>query len=93
MPQTAQVLATNQRTVMDDPFIRQYVEDLLTNVRTQVLLRLIRPYTQVRLPFISAKLNIPPADVEQLLVSLILDKKIAGHIDQVGGGGRAKLCT
>ena len=39
---------------------------------------------QVRLPFISAKLNIPAADVEQLLVSLILDKKIQGHIDQVG---------
>lgn len=77
------VLRTKQRTIMDDPFIRQYVEDLLRNIRTQVLLRLIQPYTQVRLPFISAKLNIPPGDVEQLLVSLILDKKIQGHIDQV----------
>jgi COP9 signalosome complex subunit 2 len=37
---------------------------------------------QVRLPFISAKLNIPPADVEALLVSLILDGRVTGHIDQ-----------
>ncbi|KAI8462524.1 MAG: PCI-domain-containing protein [Monoraphidium minutum] len=77
------VLRTKQRTIMDDPFIRQYVEDLLRNIRTQVLLKLIQPYTQVRLPFISARLNIPAADVERLLVSLILDKKVVGHIDQV----------
>lgn len=31
----------------------------------------------------TAELNIPAADVESLLVSLILDSKITGHIDQV----------
>ena len=30
------------------------------------------------------QLNIPAADVEQLLVSLILDNRIAGRLDQVG---------
>ncbi len=44
---------------------------------------LIGPYTRVRLPFISAKLNIAPADVEQLLVQLILDGRVDGHVDQV----------
>ena len=29
------------------------------------------------------ELNIPEKDVEQLLVSLILDNRIQGHIDQV----------
>lgn len=38
---------------MDDPFIRNYIEDLLKNVRTQVLLKLIKPYTRIRIPFIS----------------------------------------
>ena len=51
---------------------------------TQVLLKLIQPYTRVRIPFISSKLNIPEADVEQLLITLILDNRISGHIDQVG---------
>eukprot|EP00879_Flechtneria_rotunda_P003357 GHRR01003585.1.p1 GENE.GHRR01003585.1~~GHRR01003585.1.p1 ORF type:complete len:436 (+),score=159.47 GHRR01003585.1:213-1520(+) len=77
------ILQHNKRTIMDDPFIRQYVEDLLRKIRTQVLLKLIQPYTRVQLPFISAALHIPEADVEQLLVSLILDNRIAGHVDQV----------
>lgn len=50
----------------------------------QVLLKLIQPYTRVRLPFISHALHIPEADVERLLVSLILDNRIEGYVDQVG---------
>lgn len=33
--------------------------------------------------FRSQELNIPEGDVEQLLVSLILDNRVHGHIDQV----------
>jgi hypothetical protein len=51
--------------------------------RTKVLLRLIRPYTRVRLPFLAAQLNAPLGDVESLLVGLILDGKVDGRIDQV----------
>ncbi|KAE8649470.1 hypothetical protein Csa_017890 [Cucumis sativus] len=76
-------LQSNRKTIMDDPFIRNYIEDLLKNVRTQVLLKLIKPYTRIRIPFISKELNVPEKDVEQLLVSLILDNRIDGHIDQV----------
>ncbi|KAF5825616.1 hypothetical protein DUNSADRAFT_8117 [Dunaliella salina] len=68
---------------MDDNFIRDYVEDLLKKIRTQVLLKLIQPYTRVRIPFISQRLNIPEKDVEALLVTLILDNRVSGHIDQV----------
>ncbi|KAE9463295.1 hypothetical protein C3L33_04798, partial [Rhododendron williamsianum] len=77
------ILKTNRRTIMDDPFIRNYIEDLLKKVRTLVLLKLIKPYTRIRMPFISKELNIPEKDVEELLVSLILDNRIHGHIDQV----------
>jgi COP9 signalosome complex subunit 2 len=52
-----------------------------------VLLKLIQPYTRVRLPFISHALHIPEGDVERLLVSLILDNRIEGYVDQVRGGG------
>jgi COP9 signalosome complex subunit 2 len=77
------ILKDNRKTIMDDPFIRMYIEDLLRNIRTQVLLKLLQPYTRIRIPFISKELNIPPAEVESLLVSLILDNKIRGSIDQV----------
>lgn len=55
----------------------------LKNIRTQVVLKIVQPYTRIRIPFVSKQLNIPERDVEQLLVSLILDDKIQGHIDQV----------
>lgn len=70
-------------TIYDDSFIRQYIDDLLKNIRTQVVMKLIEPYTRIRIPFVSKELNIPAPDVEQLLVSLILDNRIQGHIDQV----------
>lgn len=47
------ILQSNRRTIMDDLFIRNYIEDLLKNIRTQVLLKLIKPYTRIRIPFIS----------------------------------------
>ena len=77
------ILRNNKRTIMDDPFIRDYIEDLLSKIRTAVVIKLIQPYTRVRIAFLSQKLNISALDVEQLLINLILDKRISGSIDQV----------
>ena len=71
---------------MDDEFIRDYIEDLLRTIRTQVLRRVIRPYTRISLEAIARELNdIPVASVENLLVGLILDGTLDGQIDQVDG--------
>lgn len=78
------ILRQNQGRIMDDEFVREHVEDLLRTIRTQVLRRVIRPYTRISLAAIAKELNdIPVADVESLLVSLILDGKLDGKIDQV----------
>ena len=77
------ILKTNRKNIMDDPFIREHIEDLLRNIRTQVLIKLIKPYTRIHLPFISKELNIDTEEVESLLVSCILDNTIHGRIDQV----------
>lgn len=50
------------------------ISDLLRNIRTQVLIKLIKPYTRIHIPFISKELNIDAGDVEALLVSCILDR-------------------
>ncbi|ONK61511.1 uncharacterized protein A4U43_C08F30690 [Asparagus officinalis] len=88
------ILKTNRRTIMDDPFIHNYIVDLLKKIRTQVLLKLIKPYTRIGIPFISKELNVPEKDVVELLVSLILDNRVQGHIDEVNGslerGDRSK---
>ncbi|KOB78656.1 putative cop9 signalosome complex subunit, partial [Operophtera brumata] len=53
-----------------------HIEDLLRNIRTQVLIKLIGPYTRIHIPFISKELNIDEKEVENLLVTCILDNHI-----------------
>ncbi|KAI9364925.1 PCI domain-containing protein [Zopfochytrium polystomum] len=77
------ILRDNRATIMDDAFIRFYINDLLKNIRTKVLIKLIKPYTRIDLQYVSKHLNVPSQEVEDLLVSLILDNKVAGKIDQV----------
>ena len=80
------ILRQNNGRVMRDEFVREHVEDLLRTIRTQVLRRVIRPYTRISLVAIAKELNdIPTEDVENLLVGLILDGTIDGQIDQVSG--------
>jgi len=77
------ILKDNKKTILDDSFMKDYIDDLLRNIRTQVLLKILTPYTRIRIPFLAQELNIIAKDVEELLVSLILDSKIRGRIDQV----------
>ena len=50
--------------------------ELLTNIRTQVLIHLIRPYTRINLSYLAKELKVDNADVEKLLVQCILDKYV-----------------
>eukprot|EP00339_Tiarina_fusa_P009749 CAMPEP_0117011364 /NCGR_PEP_ID=MMETSP0472-20121206/9784_1 /TAXON_ID=693140 ORGANISM="Tiarina fusus, Strain LIS" /NCGR_SAMPLE_ID=MMETSP0472 /ASSEMBLY_ACC=CAM_ASM_000603 /LENGTH=451 /DNA_ID=CAMNT_0004714139 /DNA_START=12 /DNA_END=1364 /DNA_ORIENTATION=+ len=77
------ILQNNRKTIMDDKFISMYIQDLLKNIRTQVVAKILKPYTRVNISFIAKELNICEEEVEKLLVTLILDEKISGRIDQV----------
>jgi COP9 signalosome complex subunit 2 len=77
------ILKENKKLILDDPFIRDYIDDLLKNIRTQVLLKILTPYTKIRINFLATELNITPKEVEDLIVNLILDNKIRGRIDQI----------
>jgi len=77
------ILKKNHNSIMNDLFIRTYMDDVIKNIRSQVLIRLIKPYTRIKLSFASKKLNISHQEVEELLINLILDKKINGYIDQI----------
>ncbi|THH02349.1 hypothetical protein EW026_g501 [Hermanssonia centrifuga] len=73
----------NRATIMDDPFIRSYIGELLRSLRTQYLIDLIKPYTRLELSFLSKQLNVEIDEVEELLIGLILEGKVEGRIDQV----------
>ncbi|KAI6012541.1 PCI domain-containing protein [Pisolithus orientalis] len=78
------ILKDNRSTIMDDAFIRSYIGELLKSLRTQYLIDLIKPYTRLELSFLAKQLNVEIADVEELLIGLILEGKVDGRIDQVG---------
>jgi len=78
------ILKDNRSTIMDDAFIRLYIGELLRSLRTSYLIDLIKPYTRLELSFLAKQLNVEIAEVEELLIGLILEGKVDGRIDQVG---------
>jgi len=77
------LLRVNKKEILGDPFIETFLQDLMREVRTQVMLEVIKPYTRISLEFLATELRISQREVESLLIDLILDQKIAGRIDQV----------
>lgn len=81
-----QTLRRNEKKITDDEFIREYVQDLLRTMRIQCMSSLVAPYKRISFKYISRELNdVPVEEVEALLVSLILDGKLDGRVDQVNG--------
>jgi COP9 signalosome complex subunit 2 len=76
------VLHDRSLGITDDAFLSQYVDSLLRNIRSQVLVRLVRPYQRVRTSYLAHEINVSIDDLESLLVQLILDGKIAAKLDQ-----------
>lgn len=68
---------------MDDSFIRFYIDDVLRSLRTQWILDIIKPYTRIEIDYLERQLGISSDEIEEILVSLILDEKVQGRIDQV----------
>jgi hypothetical protein len=65
-----------------------------------VLQKIIAPYTRVTLPALAEELNINTKEVEELIISLILDNTINAKIDEIkqelviiGTGGATSVKT
>lgn len=41
------ILKSNRSSIMDDVFIRGYIDDVLKNIRMQVIVQLVCPYTRI----------------------------------------------
>lgn len=83
---TIDMLLTNPSyKILSDAFIRTYLQDLLRNIRLQVLQNIIKPYRCISLQFLASEINVPQEEVISLLVQLILDEKITARIDGTEG--------
>ncbi|KAI5795239.1 COP9 signalosome complex subunit 2 [Geopyxis carbonaria] len=79
------ILQKNKSDILSDPFIREHIDEVTRNIRTEALLKLIAPFTRFTLEFIGKQLRIPVPEVQEILGFLILDKKIKGKINQQNG--------
>ena len=61
------------------------MDDLLRNIRLNVLVAKVKPYKSVSLDFLAGQLNVSRQDIRSLLCELILEEKIKGEIDQING--------
>jgi COP9 signalosome complex subunit 2 len=78
------VLQKNQ-AILADPFIAENIDEVTRDMRTKGILKLIAPYTRMRLDWISKQLRLPAHETRDLLGFLITDKKIHGKIDEREG--------
>ncbi|KAM3502266.1 hypothetical protein MY10362_004973 [Beauveria mimosiformis] len=78
------VLQKNQ-DILADPFIAENIDEVTRNMRTKGVLKLIAPYTRMKLEWIAKQLKISQPEVQDILGFLIVDGKISGHIDQRDG--------
>merc|ERR1711948_185638 len=80
-----QLLTNPSYRILSDAFIRTYLQDLLRNIRLQVLQNIMSPYRCVSLQFLAKEINVDQEEVTSLLVQLILDEKISARIDGTQG--------
>lgn len=43
----------NRSTIMDDPFIREHIDEVLRSLRTQWILDVIKPYTRIEIAYLA----------------------------------------
>lgn len=76
------ILRKPQNCLMNDDFIREHVEILLRNVRTEILRKILAPFVSVKIENIASRLNTTYTEVVALLKKSILDKELVGLIDE-----------
>jgi len=78
-----EILSENRDAVMGDQFIREHVEELLSNIRTEVLLRIIEPFKSIKISQLTDRLKIIEEETVRLLVGIIHDRRKDLRIDQI----------
>ncbi|KAJ3555682.1 hypothetical protein NPX13_g10307 [Xylaria arbuscula] len=84
MHQYVNVLQKNQ-DILADPFIAENIDEVTRNMRTKAVVKLIAPYTRMKVAWIAQKLKISEGEVQDILGYLIIDGKIRGKVDQQSG--------
>merc|ERR1711994_770014 len=66
-----------------DEFIKEHMPAVKLRIRSKVLVKLIKPYTRVKLEWLCRQLNATMPEVENLVVNLILDGSVKGRLNPI----------
>jgi COP9 signalosome complex subunit 2 len=79
-----QILRENQ-DILADPFIAENIDEVTRNMRTKGVVKLIAPYTRMKLSWLAKQLKISEPEVQDILGFLITDGKINARVNQYEG--------
>jgi len=68
-----------------DKVIRSHLDTVYDKMMEQNLCRIIEPYSKVQIFHVATQIGLPMPSVEKKLSQMILDKKLAGVLDQGAG--------
>jgi COP9 signalosome complex subunit 2 len=71
--------------LLADPFIAENIDEVTRNMRTKAVLKLVAPYTRMRVDWIARQLRIGVPEVLDIVGFLIVDGRVQGKIDQAAG--------
>lgn len=71
--------------LLADPFIAENIDEVTRNMRTKGVVKLIAPYTRMRVSWLAEKLRITEPEVMDILSFLIVDGRVKGRIDEHKG--------
>jgi COP9 signalosome complex subunit 2 len=73
------------KDLLADPFIAENIDEVTRNMRTKAVLKLIAPYTRMRLAWVAERLRISELEAQDILSYLIVDGRVHGRIDEHRG--------
>ena len=71
--------------LLSDPFIAENIDEVTRNMRTKGVVKLIAPYTRMRLSWLAKQLKISEPEVQDIVGFLIVDGRINGRVNQKDG--------
>merc|ERR1712151_73954 len=66
----------------DDPIVSYHLSDLNETLLEQNILRILEPFSRVEIAHVAELMDVPLQRTQQKLSEMILDRKLAGTLDQ-----------